>query len=192
MTKTITAAIFMAALSTSAFAEDFNNTAGKVTLESEKFSFSVTTPKTGANAYALGGEVGPVNATFTYKRDNAVDDYQLKIGKSITLPATPVYIGASNSFDWGDSITKNTLTIQPHVGVSQTFNKVTPYAETGYSWQSKQGSFTTMTRNASYIKIGTDYTVTEKLSLGVSITDTRDKNWNNGDKEAQVGITVKF
>lgn len=192
MKNTLAATILMVALSTSAYAESYNNTSGKIILESDKFFLSLVSPKTGASEFAVGGEVGPVNATVTYKRDGSVDDYQVKVGKSMTLPATPVYIGASNSFDWGDSITKNTLTIQPHVGVSQTFNKVTPYAETGYSWQSKQGSFTSMSRNAAYIEVGAGYTVTEKLSVGVSITDTRDKSWNNGDKEAQVGITVKF
>jgi predicted porin len=192
MKHTLAASIIMAAISTSAYAENFNNTSGKVTLESDKYFLSLVAPKTGASEFAVGGEVGPVDATVTYKRDGDLDDYQIKIGKSMAVLTTPIYIGTNNSFDWGDSTTKNTLTLEPHVGVSRTFNKLTPYAETGYSWQSKQGSFTDMDRNAAYIEVGANYTVSEKMSVGVSVTDTRDKSWDNGDKEAQVGITVKF
>ncbi len=82
----------MAAISTSAYAENFNNTSGKVTLESDKYFLSLVAPKTGASEFAVGGEVGPVDATVTYKRDGDLDDYQIKIGKSMAVLTTPIYI----------------------------------------------------------------------------------------------------
>ena len=80
MKNTLAATILMVALSTSAYAESYNNTSGKIILESDKFFLSLVSPKTGASEFAVGGEVGPVNATVTYKRDGSVDDYQVKVG----------------------------------------------------------------------------------------------------------------
>jgi len=198
MKKTLAATVLMVALSTSAMAENFNNTSGKITLKSEKFSLEMSNPKTGATSFAVGStigegtKVGAIDTKVTYFRNGDVDDYQIKAGKNFQKPGSPVYVGNSLKFDFGDTTTKNELSINPYIGLSTTVDKFTPYVETGYTWKSLQGNYTDMDSNASYFEIGSSYNVNETMSVKLSVTDTRDKDWDNGDKEAQVGLTVKF
>tara|TARA_B110000285_G_C15008067_1_gene554927 strand:- start:126 stop:704 length:579 start_codon:yes stop_codon:yes gene_type:complete len=192
MKKTIATVAIMTALSTSAFAGNFDNTTGKITLKSDDFSLSLSAPETGADQFSVTVPTKHVDITGSYLRNGSIDDYQIKVGKDVNILTTPVYVGNQAKYGFGDSTTKDTLTIEPHIGVSTTYNKFTPFAEVGYSWKALSGSFTNFDRDASYMEIGTAYAVTEKFSLKASITDTRDKDFDNGDKEATIGAVIKF
>ena len=98
MIKTITTIAAVAMLSTTAMAADWDNTAVKVTAQTDDYSISVKSPKTGATEFAVGGIVASVDATVKWKRNGAVDDFAVKAGKSVDIPATPLYAGASGSF----------------------------------------------------------------------------------------------
>ena len=198
MKKTLAAVILMVALSSSAFAKDYNNTSGKITLEGEKFSLSVENPKTGATGFAIGStfgegtKVGAIDTKFTYFRDGNLNDCQIKVGKDFAIPNTPLYAGNSFNYDFGETTSKNEFAVNPYVGISYPINKFTPYAEAGYSWKSLQGDYTDMNPKGSYFEIGSSYSVSEKTSVKLSVTDSRDKKWETSDKEAQIGLTVKF
>ena len=183
--------------STSAIAADWDNTAIKMTAVTDDYSISVKSPKTGATEFALGTEVTGtgIDATVKWKRNGAVDNYSVKAGKSIEVPATPLYAGASAEFSFGDSFTSDTRTLDlsPYVGISQAIGAITPYAEIGYAWQSTQKDLVDFDRDSSYIEVGASYAVSEALSAKLSVTEARDVDFNNpGDMQAEVGLTFKF
>ena len=86
-------------------ADDFDNTAIKMTAVTEDYSISIKAPKTGATEFAIGGEVASLDTSVTWKRNGEVDNYAIKAGKSMALGQTPMYAGASAKFSFGDSFT---------------------------------------------------------------------------------------
>ena len=183
-----------AMISTAAVAADFDNTAVKLTAQSEAFSISVKAPETGATEFAVGTTVGPVDVTGTWSRNGSTDDYAIKVGKEVEVVG-PVYAGASAEFTFGDSYTTDTRTLvaTPYVGVAHTIGQLTPYAEVGYSWKSTSNDVLGVARNDSYLEVGASYAVTPAMAVKLSVSETRDINFKNaGDKNATVGITVAF
>ena len=183
-----------AMISTAAVAADFDNTAVKLTAQSEAFSVSVKAPETGATEFAVGTTVGPVDVTGTWSRNGSTDDYAIKVGKEVEVVG-PVYAGASAEFTFGDSYTTDTRTLvaTPYVGVAHTIGQLTPYAEVGYSWKSTSNDVLGVARNDSYLEVGASYAVTPAMAVKLSVSETRDINFKNaGDKNATVGITVAF
>jgi len=183
-----------AMFSTAAVAGDFDNTAVKLTAQSEAFSISVKAPETGATKFAVGTTVGPVDVTGTWSRDGSTDDYAIKVGKKVEV-AGPVYAGASAEFTFGDSYTTDTRTLvaKPYVGVAHTIGQFTPYAEVGYSWKSTSNDVLDFARNDSYLEVGASYAVTPAMAVKLSVSETRDIDFKNaGDRNATVGVTVKF
>ena len=183
-----------AMISTAAVAADFDNTAVKLTAQSEAFSVSVKAPETGATEFAVGTTVGPVDVTGTWSRNGSTDDYAIKVGKEVEVVG-PVYAGASVEFTFGDSYTTDTRTLvaTPYVGVAHTIGQLTPYAEVGYSWKSTSNDVLGVARNDSYLEVGASYAVTPAMAVKLSVSETRDINFKNaGDKNATVGITVAF
>ena len=167
MKKTIMTVALATLLSTTAFAGDYDNTAMKMTAETDDYSISIKAPKTGATELAIGGEVASLDATVSLKRDGDVDNYSVKAGKSMDLGLTPLYAGASAKFSFGDSFTSDTRTLDlsPYVGVAHTMGKLTPFAEVGYAWQSTQKDLTDINRDSSYIEVGASYALSEILGL---------------------------
>ena len=195
MKKTIMTVALATLLSTTAFAGDYDNTAMKMTAETDDYSISIKAPKTGATELAIGGEVASLDGTVSLKRDGDVDNYSVKAGKSMDLGLTPLYAGASAKFSFGDSFTSDTRTLDlsPYVGVAHTMGKLTPFAEVGYAWQSTQKDLTDINRDSSYIEVGASYALSEKVSAKVTVTEKRDQSWENpGDQNAEVGLTFKF
>ena len=183
-----------AMISTAATAGDFDNTAVKLTAQTDAYSISVKAPETGATEFAVSTTVGPVDATATWSRDGAVDNYALKAGKEVEVTG-PVYAGASAEFTFGDSYTADTRTLvaTPYVGVTHTIGALTPYAEVGYSFKSTTNDVLNFARNDSYLEVGASYAVTPAMAVKLSVSETRDINFKNaGDKNATVGITVAF
>ena len=183
-----------AMISTAATAGDFDNTAVKLTAQTDAYSISVKAPETGATEFALSTSVGSVDATATWSRDGAVDNYALKAGKEVEVVG-PVYAGASAEFTFGDSYTADTRTLvaTPYVGVAHTIGALTPYAEVGYSFKSTTNDVLGFARNDSYLEVGASYAVTPAMAVKLSVSETRDINFKNaGDKNATVGITVAF
>ena len=184
----------VAMISTAAVAADYDNTAVKLTAQSDAYSISVKAPETGATEYAVGTTVGPVDLTGTWLRNGAVDNYALKVGKEVAV-AGPVYAGASAEFTFGDSYTTDTRTLvaTPYVGVAHTMGQLTPYAEAGYAWKSTSNDVLNFARNDSYLEVGASYAVTPVMAVKLAIKETRDTNFKNaGDRNATVGVTVNF
>lgn len=195
MKKTISFVAAMAMMSSVALAADYDNTAVKMTAVTDNYSVSIKAPETGATEFSASTGVGPVDVTATWKRDGSTDDYALKVGKEIDVDTTPLYAGADAEFSFGDSYTTDTRTLiaTPYVGVSTTVDKLTPFAEVGYSFKSTQNDILDFARNDSYVKVGASYAIDEKTSLGVSVSETRDVDFKNpGDRQAEVGLTFKF
>ena len=156
---------------------------------------SIKSPKTGATEFAVAGEVSSLDATVKWKRNGAVDDFALKLGKEMNVPATPLYAGASAEFSFGDSFTADTRTmdLSPYVGVTHTMGKLTPFAELGYAWQSTQNDIVDFDRDSSYVEVGASYALSEAVSAKLTVTEARDINFKNpGDRNAEVGLTFKF
>ena len=184
----------LAMFSTTAMAEDYDNTAIKLTAVTDNYSISIKAPETGAQEFAFGTTAGPVDVTATWKRNGAVDNYVLKAGKEVEVTG-PVYAGASAEFTFGDSYNSDTRTLaaSPYVGVAQAFGQLTPYAEVGYAWQSTQKDIVDFNRDSSYVEVGASYAVTEAMSVKLSVVEDRDADFKNpGDRNATVGVTVKF
>ena len=188
-------AITLATLSTSAaMAGDYDNTAMQLTAQSDAYSVSVKSPKTGATEFAVGSTVGPVDVTGTWLRNGAVDNYALKVGKEVAV-AGLVYAGAEAEFTFGDSYTTDTRTLiaTPYVGVAHTMGQLTPYAQVGYAFKSTSNDALNFARNDSYLEVGANYAVTPVMAVKLAIKETRDTNFKNaGDKNATVGVTVNF
>ena len=183
-----------AMISTAATAGDFDNTAVKLTAQTDAYSISVKAPETGATEFAVSVTTAPVDVTATWSRNGAVDNYALKAGKEVEVTG-PVYAGASAEFTFGDSYTADTRTLvaTPYVGVAHTIGALTPYAEVGYAWKSTSNDVLDFARNDSYLEVGASYAVTPAMAVKLSVSETRDINFKNaGDKNATVGITVKF
>ena len=184
----------VAMISSAAMAADYDNTAVKLTAQSDAYSISIKSPETGATEYAVGTTVGPVDLTGTWLRNGAVDNYALKVGKEVAV-ASPVYAGASAEFTFGDSYTTDTRTLvaTPYVGVAHTMGQLTPYAEAGYAWKSTSNDVLNFARNDSYLEVGASYAVTPVMAVKLAIKETRDTNFKNaGDRNATVGVTVNF
>ena len=195
MKKTLITAAMVAMLGTSVMADDFDNTAIKMTAKTDDYSISVKDKKTGATEFHLRGDVGPIDATIKWKRDGAVDNYALKAEKKNKIATSPLYVGAHAEFMFGDSYTTDTRTmdLEPYIGVEHAFGKVTPFAEVGYAWQSTQKDLIDINRDSSYIEVGASYALSEKVSAKVTLTEARDQSWENpGDRNAEVGLTFKF
>ena len=184
----------VAMISTAAVAADYDNTAVKLTAQSDAYSISVKAPETGATEFAVGTTAGPVDLTGTWSRNGAVDNYAIKAGKEMAV-AGPVYAGASAEFTFGDSYTTDTRTLvaTPYVGVAHTMGQLTPYAEAGYAWKSTSNDVLNFARNDSYLEVGASYAVTPVMAVKLAIKETRDTNFKNaGDRNATVGVTVNF
>ena len=195
MKKTLLTVAIATMLSSTAFAEDFDNTAIKMTAVTDDYSISIKSPKTGATEFAVAGEVSSLDATVKWKRNGAVDDFALKLGKEMNVPSTPLYAGASAEFSFGDSFTADTRTmdLSPYVGVTHTMGKLTPFAELGYAWQSTQNDIVDFDRDSSYVEVGASYALSEAVSAKLSVTEARDISFTNpGDRNAEVGLTFKF
>lgn len=194
MKNIIAAAVLLTALSTATVvnAENFNNTTAKLTVNTENYTLSVKSPKTGSTGFSIGTGIGPVDATATYFRDGNTNDFQLKVGKELTVPTIPVYIGASLKYDFGESSDNNSLTSTPYIGVSHSFNKITPFAEIGYSWRVTDDSYTDVDAYSSYLEVGTSYAISDRTSLKLSLVDSKDDTFKNGDKEFLMGLTISF
>lgn len=195
MKKTAMTVALAAMISSSAMAADYDNTAVKMTAVTDNYSVSIKSPETGATEFSASTGVGPVDVTATWKRDGSTDDYALKVGKEINVDTTPLYAGADAEFSFGDSYTSDTRTLiaTPYVGVSTTVDKLTPFAELGYSFKSTQNDIVDFARNDSYVKVGASYAIDAKTTLGVSVSETRDVDFKNpGDRQAEVGLTFKF
>ena len=195
MKKTMMSIALVAMISTSAMAEDYDNTAVKLTAETDNYSLSIKSPKTGATEFSATTGVGYVDVTGTWKRNGDVDNYVLGVGKKIDVDATPFYAGADAELTFGDSYNSDTRTVDltPYVGVSTTVDKLTPFAELGYAWQSTTNDVLDFNRDSSYVKVGASYAIDSKVSLGVSVKESRDTDFKNpGDRQAEVGLKIKF
>lgn len=193
-TTTMMMVAAVAMISTAAVAGDYDNTAVKLTAQSDAYSISVKAPETGATEYAVGTTVGPVDLTGTWSRNGAVDNYAIKAGKEMAVVG-PVYAGASAEFTFGDSYTTDarTLVATPYVGVAHTLGQLTPYAEAGYAWKSTSNDVLNFARNDSYLEVGASYAVTPVMAVKLSVSETRDVDFKNaGDRNATVGVTVNF
>ena len=195
MKKTLITAALVAMLGTSVMADDFDNTAIKMTAKTDDYSISIKDKKTGATEFHLRGDVGPIDATVKWKRDGDVDNYALKAEKKNKLATGPLYVGAHAEFMFGDSYTTDTRTmdLEPYIGVEHAMGKVTPFAEVGYTWQSTTDNVVDFDRNSSYIEFGAKYALSEKVDMKLKIKERRDVDFNNpGDMNAQLGLTFKF
>jgi len=185
-----------AIISTSALAEDYDNTAVKFTAQTESFHISIAEPKTGASSFAIGSSsIAPVDLEATWMRNGDVDNYSVNAGKSMNLPLAGLYAGADAKLTFGDSFTTETrtLALTPHVGAKGNVMGVSPYAELGLSWQATSNEWANFDRSRSYIELGASYAITNALDFKVSITEPRDMNFTDaGERQAQVGFTVKF
>ena len=195
MKKIITTVALATMLSTAAVADDFDNTAMKLTAVTDNYSISIKSPKTGATEFAIGGEIASLDTTAKWKRNGDVDNYAIKADKSTGVGTTPLYAGASAEFSFGDSFTSDTRTLDlsPYVGVSHAIGALTPYAELGYAWQSTQKDIIDFDRDSSYIEVGASYAMSETASWKLSVVEARDADFDNaGDMQAEVGLTIKF
>lgn len=195
MKKTLVTVAAMAMFSTAALAEDFDNTVGKLTVESEAFSLSVSAPKTGAEELEIATPVQGVTVSGKVARDGDTMNYQLKAGKTVDVAATPLYVGGSGAFNFGDSYTSDTRTVvlEGTVGAKTTINNLTPFAEVGYSFKSTTNDIVDFSRDASFVKVGASYAVSPTVALNASVKEVRDINFKNpGDAQAEVGLTIRF
>lgn len=195
MNKTMMSITLAVMISSSAMAEDYDNTAVKLTAETDAYNMSIKAPETGATEFSATAGVGVVDVTGTWSRDGDVDNYTLGVGKEVTVNTTPLYAGADAELTFGDSYNSDTRTVAltPYVGVSTTVDKLTPFAEVGYAWQSTTKDVLDLNANSSYVKVGASYAFDPKVSLDVSVKETRDTDFANpGDRQAEVGVVVKF
>jgi len=191
-------AIFAVAamISTSAMAADYDNTSVKITAKTEAFHISMKAPETGAQELALGSStLAPVDLEAKWTRNSGVENYELKAGKSMDLGLTPLYAGASAVYAFGDSYTSDTrtVTVTPHIGASTDVMGIAPYAEVGLAFQATQNEITDFDRNSSYLEVGATYAMNTALDMKVSVSEARDVDFANpGDRQIEVGFTVKF
>tara|TARA_B110000483_G_scaffold10905_1_gene12688 strand:- start:252 stop:857 length:606 start_codon:yes stop_codon:yes gene_type:complete len=201
MKKMMTVVTALTLMATSAFAENYDNSTMKLTAVSEDYSISVKTPETGANQFAFGTTVGPVDASVTYFQNGSVTDWQLKASKQLNFPIgggvdiaplLDTYVGAGLAYKWGDSLTQETITASPYVGVTKTFGRISPFAEAGFDWKADSNDALDFDRNDSYLEYGASFAMTDTMSVKASIVEDRSKSFDLEDKELALGLTVSF
>ena len=195
MRNLLIASVLAAGLSTSALADNYDNTVLSMTAVSEKFTLSVKAPETGSQEYAISRDLGLVDGSITYLRNGASDDWKARAGKEATLPAGPidVYAGGGIAYKWGDSMANKTLTATPYVGVSKVIGVLTPYAEMGVDVQSNSTDWADFNRTDTYLEYGTNFNVNTTTSINVAIVEDRSINFDTmEDRELNIGLTVKF
>lgn len=193
MKKMLTAALVLAASST-AMAENYNNTSTKLTAKGTDYFFSVTAPKTGADSIELGTNTGFGTSSFTVSTDEGTQDYMIKLTPEVAKDLTfaNAYLGSNFEYDWGDSYTDNELTVRPYIGLSRDIGKFSPYAEVGYAYKSNETDFVDFEAEDSYVEVGASYALTDSIAVEAAIVESRDDNFEATDKEVELGLVVKF
>ena len=187
-------------LSTSAFANDFDNTGISVSAESEKFGVSLSTGATrdfSEDARVLGVYTTSqfVNLGVQYAEDGDVDDFRINLNKrgELALGAFTAYGVAEAHYDFGDSFDKNELLLSPYVGIElRGISTVVPFVEAGYDWKSVEGDYLDFSGEDSYAKVGGRFSVTPNTVVTVGVMQRMDTDLNKADREAQVAFAVKF
>ena len=180
MRNLLIASVLAAGLSSSALADNYDNTVLSMTAVSEKFTLSVKAPETGSQEYAIATDLGLVDGSITYLRNGASDDWKARVGKESTLPAGPidVYAGGGIAYKWGDSMANKVLT---------------PYAEMGVDVQANSADWADFNRTDTYLEYGTSFNVNTTTSINVAIVEDRSINFDTmEDRELNIGLTVKF
>ena len=193
MKKLLIAVASLAALSTTAMAEDFDNPSVVFTMKTKDYFIQSQSPQSGADQFTIGGAVGPIDSlSLTLKNNGDTQDWKVQANKKVKKG--PAYAGAKGAYWWGDSFTANErVDLTPYAGVSQKIGKFTPFAEVGMTWKSTTNDVMNFDKKDSYIDVGSSYAITDALSLKLSVKDSRDTSFKSkDDMEAKLGITVKF
>jgi hypothetical protein len=201
MKKLMSVVALLTLMATSAFAENYNNGTIELVAVTDDYAVSIKTPETGANEYGIAKNLGAFNGEFKFFQNGSVQDYQLKATKQLmfplgggidTDPFAETYVGAGMAYKWGDSLTDETLTASPYIGVQKEMNALTPFVEVGFDWQSKSGGFTDFDRNDSYLEYGSLFKVSDKMTLSASIVEDRSNGFDLEDKELALGMIINF
>lgn len=188
-------------MATSAFAENYDNGTIELVAVTDSYAISIKTPETGANEYGIAKDLGVVNGELKFFQNGSVHDYQLKASKELIMPiggggdiepVAETYAGAGLAYKWGDSLTDETVTASPYIGVQKSISALTPFVEAGFDWQSTSNDVLDFNRNNSYLEYGTTFTVSQSMLLKASIVEDRSKSFDLEDRELALGIVVSF
>lgn len=187
-------------LTTSAFADDFDNTGVYVSAHGEKFGVSLGTGASrdfSADSRRLGVFTvnRPVNVGVQIIDDNSVQDYRINVSSrgEVPLGAFTGYGAAEAHFDFGDSIDGSELLLSPYAGIElRNISVLVPFVELGYDFKSDDGNFLDFRKSDSYGKVGTRFSVTSNTVVSVAVMQRMDADFNKVDREALVAFAVKF
>lgn len=185
------AAVTTAMLSTTAMAEDWDNTSVVLTAKTQDYSISLEKPKSGADQLTVGRDLSVLgNLSATLKTNGDVQDYKVQLNKKHSTDLA--YVGAKGAFNFGDSFNDDRIDLTPYVGVKYEVAGITPYAEVGYTWKTDTSDISNIDAKDTYTEVGASYSLNANTALKLSAKDSRDTDWNKTDRQLKVGITVSF
>ena len=195
----LTLAIFFG-LTTTAFAEDFDNTGVYVSAYGEKFGVSLATGASrdfSADAHRLGIFTvnKPVNVGIQLIEEDGQQDYRVNasLRGEVPLGAFVGYGATEVHLDFGSSVDGSELLLSPYAGLElRNISLLVPFVELGYDFMSNDNNFLDFRKADSYGKVGARFSVTENVLLSVGVIQRMDADFDKVDREALVAFAVKF
>ncbi len=180
--------------STASMAEDWDNPTTQLTVKSKDYMVSVQTPRSGADQITIGKDFSIGNVGITLKQNGDTSDWKLQHNKK-WLNEKNAYFGTKTAYWLGDSFSAaEEVHVTPYVGLTTKVEKLGPYIEAGYTYNSTSDDIMNFDQKDSYVEVGTTYAMSEGVSLKLSVKDPRDADFKSkdGKMNLKVGLTVKF
>lgn len=176
------------------FAEDWDNPTTQLTVKSADYSVSTQSPRSGADQLTVAKDFAIGNVGITLKQNGDTADYKIQHNKK-WLNEKFAYVGTKTAYWWGDSFSADEqVHVTPYIGVKTKIDKLGPYVEAGYTYNSVMSDITDFDQKDSYIEVGSTYALSEGVSLKLSVKDPRDADFKSkeGKMNLKLGLTVKF
>lgn len=190
------------AISTAAIAADtdFNKTGIKLSADSKTFGVALTTGSstvdTSDEAQVLDLHLNnlPVTLGVSVIDESDVRDLTFYVSKTLEMSAGTngtAYVTPVLSTTDGDSYTDRELRFSPAAGYSHRLGMVTVFGEAQVHFTSNENDYAEFDRAETASIVGVSVPV-QGAELSVSIVDDRDADFNQTDREAQIGMAFKF
>ena len=198
MRNLIITAAMAAFISSTAIADDYDNTSLTMAAEGSVYGVELSTNDT-TRSVSVYNTNGSLDLGVQLSDNGTNRDYNVSIGKTISMPLgsaestlATAYVTGEAEYNWGDSFTKSELHLTPKVAVKTSIANFTPYGELGYGLKSIEGDYTDINRDTPFAEIGTSLRLTDATSLKAGIKQSMNNDWDKTDREVGVKLTVSF
>ena len=188
------ASAFAAALSTAAFAEDFDNTGVNVVLERDNLTFGVDAVGGEATSLSIGvavlpHAVGGADADVTLGFEYGIQSEDLKFSAAYGLTKNygklSAYADAEAAYTIASGADAGDWDVTPTIGTAYRVNdKLTAFGEVAYTWEASND----WTANGGTVEAGARYALSDDLALTPSLVRTFDTGADETNLNLEVAL----